>query len=515
MKTAAEVGQREAIEFLERSSTHGPEARPPRRIDTHGSIVFLAGDRAYKMKRAVAFEYMDFSTLERRRRFCDAEIRLNQRGAPGMYLRTVAVTREPGGHLAVGGAGKPIEWLVEMVRFDEDTLFDRMAASGAIEAELTEAMAEMIAAYLEGADVHLEPGASATMAEIVEENARLLEAGAGTVFEAQAIAALAEHSRTEALRLREFSEGRRQTGKVRRCHGDLHLRNLCLFAGRPALFDTIEFNDRLAIVDVLYDLAFLLMDLWHRGLKAEANRVLNRYLESEQDYDGVAGLPLFLSCRAAIRAHVSVPAAEAQSGSQAAEAIRSEGRAYLNLARAFLTPAPAQLVAVGGLSGTGKSVQSRALAPEVGAVPGAVILRSDVRRKAMMGVSPTAPLGPEGYREEVTRAVYEGLRRDADRVLAGGHSVILDAVYARPDERAAVTDLAKNRGVSFQGIWLEAPVATKVARVAAREGDASDAGASVVRAQAEYDTGAIDWIRVSADRPPGKVTENLRGILFP
>ncbi len=502
--------QPEVIEFLETPAAYGVPGVLVQRIDTHGSVVFLAGDRAYKMKRAVGFEYMDFSTLARRKSCCEAEVRLNHRGAPGLYLRALAVTREDDGGLALAGAGAPIEWLVEMIRFDQDTLFDHLAASGGLTPDLIDSAAEMIAAYLDGATVHREAGSADTLPEIVEETARMLAAGAGTVFKSADIDALMQQSRAEAARLGRFLDQRRRDGWVRRGHGDLHLRNLCLYQGKPALFDAIEFNDRLAIVDVLYDLAFLLMDLLRRGLRSAANQILNRHLEHGRDYDSVGALPLFLSSRAAIRAHVAVPAAKAQLDPTAAQSIRAEAREYLALAASFLAPPPPKLVAIGGLSGTGKSVQARALAPHLGADPGAVILRSDVRRKALMGVAPTDRLGPEGYSNEVTRAVYDGIRRDAERVLSAGHSVILDAVYARPQERADVKALAKRLAVPFTGVWLRAPVHVLETRVNRRVNDASDADAKIVAAQSAYDLGPMEWTEVDADGSPSDTTEKIR-----
>lgn len=506
--------QAEVIAFLETPSAYGAPEVPVQRVDTHGSVVFLAGDRAYKMKRAVGFEYMDFSTLARRKSCCEAEVRLNQRGAPGLYLRALAVTREADGALTLGGAGNPVEWLVEMVRFDEGTLFDRLAASGGLTPDLIESAAGMIAAYLDGATVHRETGSADTLPEIVEETARMLAAGAGTVFDPADIDAVIARSRAEAGRLSGFLNQRRRDGWVRRGHGDLHLRNLCVYRGEPALFDAIEFNDRLAIIDVLYDLAFLLMDLLHRGLRAAANHILNRHLEHGQDYDSVAALPLFLSSRAAIRAHVAVPAANAQSDPKAAERIRAEAREYLALAASFLAPPSPKLVAIGGLSGTGKTVQARALAPDLGAAPGAVILRSDVRRKALMGVAPMDRLGPEGYTQDITRAVYDGIRSDAERVLSAGHSVILDAVYARPQERAEVEALAQRLKVPFAGVWLRASAQVLESRVEARINDASDADVKIVRAQCALDVGPIHWTEFHTDGSPTDISAKLRQIIM-
>ncbi|MBT4710506.1 MAG: AAA family ATPase [Alphaproteobacteria bacterium] len=507
------VGQDTVIEFLGTADAYGGQSGAVRRIDTHGSIVFLYQDRAFKMKRAVGFEYMDFSTLKRRRACCEAEVQINEAGAPGLYQRAVPVTQQSDGGLAIGGNGTPVEWLVEMTRFDEATLFDRLAEDDTLTPELINAAAKVIAEYLDGAKIHREPGSSETLGDVVEESARMLAAGEGLVFDATAIRRAVDGARVEAERLSDFLDRRRQGGWVRRGHGDLHLRNIAVHNGVPILFDAIEFNDRLAIVDVLYDLAFLLMDLLHQGMPAAANRILNGHLEHAGGYDSVAALPLFLASRAMIRAHVAVPAAKAQTDPIRAEQIRSDARKYLDLAITFLAPPPPVLVAVGGLSGTGKSVQSRALAPALGAPPGAVVLRSDIRRKSIMGVGPLDRLGPDGYTPDVTVAVYAGILQDAELALSAGHAVILDAVYARPTERAAVNDLAQRLDIPFTGIWLTGIQQTLLERVAARTNDASDADGAIVRAQAEFDTGPMDWTEVEAEGSEHETSANISALL--
>jgi uncharacterized protein len=283
-----------------------------------------------------------------------------------------------------------------------------------------------------------------------------------------------------------------------------------LLDGMPVLFDCLEFDEKLATIDTFYDLAFLLMDLVHRDLGGLAQRLLSGYLDATWDDAGTALLPLFLSCRAAIRAKVEGFAATSDAGG--AEEIDA-ARAYLDLAQRFLAPEPARLVAIGGISGTGKTTLARALAPGLGAAPGAVVLRSDVTRKKLFGVAPTARLDPEAYKEEVSVKVYETLLSRAAYLLNAGHSVIADAVYLEGRDRDRIAEVAAEAGVPFAGLWLTASAETLLARVQGRKGDASDATAKVLEAQLEVDPGPLDWASVDAGGDPDTVAARARDAL--
>jgi predicted kinase len=297
---------------------------------------------------------------------------------------------------------------------------------------------------------------------------------------------------------------RARQGFVRRIHGDLHLGNIVLIEGRPVLFDAIEFSDIIASGDVFYDLAFLLMDLFERGLASAANIVLNRYLIETrriENLDALATLPFFLSMRAAIRAKVTAARLERAADADRRSIARA-ARAYFDFAlRAIAPPRPA-LVAVGGLSGTGKSKLARMLAPAVEPMPGAVVLRSDVERKALFGLSETEKLPGSAYTDEVNARVYATLADKARRIVAAGHSVIADAVFAKPRERAALAEAAKSARVPLQGLFLTADTATRLSRVGVRVRDASDADTAIAQAQEGYDLGHLDWATVDASGTP-------------
>ena len=503
--------QSEIVTFLASPSTHGGAA--VERIETHASIVVLAGTRAWKLKRAVRYDYLDFSTVDRRRAMCEAEVRINRRTAPALYRGVVAVTRQPDGSLALGGSGTPVDWLIEMVRFDQDGLFDRLAARGALDLALMWPLATAIAQFHERAEHRSDHGGAAGMAWVVDGNADgFAEQGAG-ILDPAICAELTRTARDELEHRRQLLDARRDGGFVRQCHGDLHLRNIVLLDGCPTLFDAIEFNDEIACSDVLYDLAFLLMDLWRRQLQRHANVIWNGYLAAMTDPGGVPLLPLFLSCRAAVRAKTSATAANLQTDPARRSELQGTARDYLVMAQRLLHPPPACLIAIGGFSGSGKSTLANALAPLIGAVPGAVVIRSDEIRKRLCGVDPLQRLGPAAYTAALTRRVYATVAHRAAQIIPGGHAAIVDAVYARRADREAIERVAAAARVPFVGVWLEAPESVLIARSEQRRLDASDADAAVIREQIAQDTGVLTWHRIDASRALEDVLRTVTDML--
>jgi uncharacterized protein len=472
---------------------------PVKRIDTHGAVVFLAGERAYKLKRAVKFPYMDFSTVDRRAAMCAAEIEINRRLAPEIYLGTAHVRRRSDGKLALGEVGETdptaIDSLVVMHRFDEDGLLDRMAARGALTPDLMTALGARVARFHDGlAPIRAGFCMPDDYRHSVAADVRQMRE-AGDRLDPPTSEALAA-AMPKALEPNVDLVARRvSAGAVRRCHGDLHLRNIVMLDGEPVPFDAIEFSEKIANIDVLYDLAFALMDLARQGLGALANRLLNEWLWRIAELPGatheeaLALLPMFLSRRAAIRAYVD-SAVTAVSGKDNAPA-----RAYQKAALAFLQPAPPRLLAIGGLSGSGKTTLALKMAPEIGRSPGAVVVRSDVERKRQAGVALEEHMPAGSYSPQASARVYAAVLACAERILRAGHSVVLDAVFAREDERRAAEALAVQVGVPFEGIWLDVPKEVAQARVASRKADASDATPAVVARQFGYDLGRITWQR--------------------
>lgn len=495
---AAAETQAEAVAFLSEPGTYGANVAEVRRIETHISVVFLAGAHAFKLKKAVRYPYLDFSTLEKRRAACEAEIAVNRRAAPMIYRGVVPLARGSGGKLSLGGDGEPVEWLVEMTRFDEDGLFDRLARKGALDRHRIEELAETVAGFHQSAEPKRDVDSAANLAETIAGNAASMAGPAAGAFTADAIARLKDMSDARLAAVRALLDRRRDAGKVRRCHGDLHLGNICLIDGRPVLFDAIEFNETFAVIDALYDAAFLVMDLDHLGARSLAGQFLNRYLDATGDDEGLAALPLFLSLRAAIRAHVGATAARAFKDAAAARARLAEARRYLEEAFAYLEPDKPRLIAIGGLSGSGKSRLACELAPWIGTAPGARVMRSDVVRKQLAGARLHDRLGPGGYTEEMTVRTFAELNRRVEEALRIGRPVVADAVFARPEERDLLAHIAAACGVPFDGLWLEADPAVMECRLGERKADVSDATAEVLRLQRTYDLGRVTWTRIDS-----------------
>ncbi|HEY4986516.1 MAG TPA: AAA family ATPase [Bradyrhizobium sp.] len=478
-----------------------PGAHPSvRRIDTHAASVFLEGSRALKIKRAVRFPFLDYSTLQRRKAACDDEIRINRPFAPQIYHRVVAITQDDDGSLYLDGPGKPIEYAIEMTRFDEQLTLDHLAEAGPLQPALVEATADAIAASHVVAPRKPAQSWIDGIPALIEGNGTALH-GAGC-FPSEQVDDLTRSSLASFAGIRHLLEQRGAQGFVRRCHGDLHLANIVVIAQKPVLFDAIEFNEGIATIDVLYDIAFPLMDLLRYDQTAAANGLLNRYLAITpgDNLAAIASLPLFQSIRAAVRSHV-LRARFDRAGADKATVEKAASR-YFELARRLIHPPAPMLVAVGGLSGTGKSVQARMIAPLLAPLPGAVVLRSDVLRKQLFGTNETDRLPAAAYQPEVSRQIYHMIEQRAGQILSQGHSVVVDAVFAREDERAATEAVAQGLNIPFIGFFLMTNLATRQRRIGHRTADASDATAKIAEFQENYDIGPLGWATIDASGTP-------------
>jgi hypothetical protein len=363
-----------------------------RRIETHAASIFLFEDRVWKLKRPVQLSYLDFSTPAKRHAALAEELRLNRRTAPELYLQLHSITSSEG-ILALDGTGEVVDYVLEMKRFPDGALLADRASPGTLADSVWQRLTQSILRF-HAAEKPV-PGldGAARLRKIVEGNAtsmaripHYLDSEAADALTACHLAAIADNH--------ALLDRRAHDGRIRHVHGDLHLGNIALIDGEPTMFDCIEFDADLATNDVLYDLAFLLMDLWERGMRHEANVVFNYYLDrSPEDEAALALLPLFMSVRATIRAHVMAVQAADRHGDNAA----SRARDYLMLAGQLMEGGAPRLLAIGGLSGTGKSTLARSIGGGIGRAPGARILRSDVLRKRLAGVTPETRLDGSAY----------------------------------------------------------------------------------------------------------------------
>jgi aminoglycoside phosphotransferase family enzyme/predicted kinase len=500
MPTPLEQEQEPVVAFLSSPAAHG--GATVERISTHGAHVFLAGDLALKLKRAVAFSFMDFSTPEKRRCVLEREFALNRVSAPDLYLEIRPVYRRANGAITWTQDGTVVDWVLAMRRFEQADLLDAMATRKAISPALIDEIAAVIAAMHGKAPVIKRDECASFVAVVTDTLAGLRAAR----LDSSVLQALENGLLARCTRLHGHMAGRAAAGFVRRCHGDLHLRNIVLYKGQPTPFDALEFDDNLAIGDVYYDLAFLLMDLDHRDMRSLANRLLGRYAVLTDDLEGLAALPLYMAMRAAIRARVAILRNENSDGG-----IPQECHEYLTLALGYLQPSSSCLVAVGGLSGTGKSAAAYALAGDLQPAPGGIVLRSDVVRKLMFETADTQQLPESAYENTVTDKVYGNLCVKAGRVIAAGYDTVVDAVFALPQQRQAIEEVAAENGVPFQGLWLEAPLEVRKQRISKRVGDASDATVLVAERQESYTIGEISWERVDAARSLDEIHQHCFG----
>ena len=485
--------QTEIFRFLADPATHHID-EPVIRIDTHGAVVFLAGRDVYKVKRAVRFPFMDFSTIAKRRAACENEVIVNRDNAPELYLGAIPITHCDTGLRFGGDPIDAVEWTVHLRRFDENATLDKIAERGQLDLKTIRQLAHtMVSSHARAPNRNMTNAIGSLRRQIEETLASL--AAVPELLGADAVADLGLKLDAAFARAAPLLREREALGFVRRCHGDLHLRNIALVSGKPILFDAIEFNDEFATCDVLYDLAFLLMDLWRRDLKPHANLLFNHYLwacdDEERQIKDLAIIPLFLCLRAAIRAKVSAALYGIEPKRQAE--LVEDARCHFRAARLFLEPAGLHLIAIGGLSGTGKTTLAQALAAQVGKAPGAVHLRSDIERKNLYKVTELEPLPAEAYRNETNAETYERLRHLSLLALQAGASVIVDALHRNTEERSALAEIGRKVNVPLTGFWLEAPIDVRIERVAKRENDASDANEAIVRQQAATETGVVEW----------------------
>jgi aminoglycoside phosphotransferase family enzyme/predicted kinase len=455
--------------------------------------VFLTGEYAYKIKKPVNFGFLDFSTLAQRKHCCEEEVRLNQRLAPDIYLDVVALYG-PADHPQVGGEGEPIEYAVRMRQFDTRQGYDALLARGELALSHMEQTAQVLAAFHAAAAVapqDLPYGSPAAVLEPVRENFAqirpLLEQQLSDPSVLAEFARVQQWSLAQAETLAPAIAARKQGGHVRECHGDLHLRNIIYWQDRVVPFDCIEFNPNLRWIDVVSELAFLLMDLDDHRRPDLARCLLNTYLELSGDYDGLQLLPFYQVYRAMVRAKVaSLRLAQQQPGEAGPAA--AEMAAYIDLAATYTQRGRGRLVITHGLSGSGKTWLTQRLLERTDVIR----LRSDVERKRLFGLAALERGGAaeqQGiYRPQASEATYRHLLAIADRLVCWGYTVVVDAAFLQAGQRALFADFAAGAGIPFRILHCEADPEVqrqRVRRRSERADDASDADLAILDYQLE------------------------------
>jgi aminoglycoside phosphotransferase family enzyme/predicted kinase len=453
-------------------------------LETHLSVVLLAGEYAYKFKKPVDLGFADFSTLEKRRHYCEEELRLNKRLAPDLYLAVVAVcgtAQSP----RIDGDGSPVEYAVKMRRFDRSQQFDRLREQGRLRPEHVDDLCDRVAAFHEGADrapAGSEFGTPETLMRPIRENFASIDEHCTEAAVLELNGHLRDVAESEWRRFRGVFERRKSDGRVRECHGDMHLANIALAGDRALIFDCLEFNPRLRWIDVVSEVAFTLMDLDFGGGRELSSRYLSRYLEHTGDYEGLEVLRFYQMYRAMVRAKVAAIRAAQLHGNDASDKTAdAESLDYLWLAERYSETADTPVaVLMHGLSGSGKSYVAERLVESLGAVR----VRSDVERKRL-AASANEP-DDELYAGDMTRQTYERLAQIASTCVSNGFSVIVDATFLRAEHRKLLTDAAAAAEARTVVVEVTASRPTMERRIE-RRGDAgrdpSDATTAILEMQ--------------------------------
>lgn len=459
-----------------------PVTEPILLIQTHVSYVFLAGDYAYKVKKPVNFGFLDFSTLEARKHFCSEEFRMNQPNAPEIYLEVLPIT-QTGDKFVLGGASEPVEYVLKMCQFPQEALFIEMFEQGKLTEGHMEELGRVVAQFhakAETNDYIRSFGEVPKIREAIDENYQQTEKYIGGPQTQQQFDETKDFTDRFFEQQQELFATRRENNSIRECHGDLHLRNICLWHDKIQLFDRIEFNEPFRFVDVMYDVAFAVMDLEARGSKNLGNAFLNTYVEQTGDWEGLQVLPLYLSRQAYVRAKVTsfllddsgVP----DEAKQEAAAVASD---YYRLAWEYTKRNEGRLILMSGLSGSGKTTVARHLARRLGAIH----LRSDAVRKHLAGI----PLEQQGEDELYTPAMsektYGRLLELGIKLASQGFAVILDAKYDRQGFREEAIARSQSSQLPVHIIHCTAPEDVLRDRLLSRTGDVSDATADLLTQQ--------------------------------
>lgn len=444
-----------------------PVSEPIPLIQTHISYILLTGDYAYKVKKPMDFGFLDFTTLDLRQHFCQEELRMNQRGAPGIYLEVLPIVQQ-GDRFALGGDGEPVEYVLKMKQFPQDRLLSSLFERGELTAELMERLGRAVAEFhrITPTTDHIRSyGPAERVREAFDENYEQTEAYIGGPQTEKQFDQTKAYTDRFFLERAALFQRRIDQDKIRECHGDLHLRNICYWNDQLLLFDCIEFNEPFRFVDTMFDIAYAVMDLDALGRSDLANAYLNTYLEETGDWEGMLVLPIYLNRQAYVRAKVS---SFLLSDPGAPEVVKAEAEKtaanYYRLAWDYTRPRQGQLILMSGISGSGKSTVARQLARQINAIH----IRSDAVRKHLAGISIHERGGDEIYTPEMSDKTYARLQELGLLLAEQGYTVILDAKYDRQTYRHQAIEAAQAQQIPMQILHCTAPVGVIQDRVEQR-----------------------------------------------
>ncbi|MFT6558251.1 AAA family ATPase [Sneathiella sp.] len=458
-------------------------------IETHGATVLLGPTVALKIKKAVHFDHMNYSTLSQRKYFCDKEVAINQNGARGLYHGVIALYRS-NEEFSLTPSQEIVEYAVKMQRFPKGSRLDERVQTGNFPVVIQDKLSDTLASFHLKAEIIDDSAKIPTFATVIEQNFHQLDHFCPELLSQDAVDDFRENLINDADRLSPLFQKRQQDGWIRAGHGDLHLQNICVLNDQPLLFDAIEYQDDFVISDVLYDVAFLIMDLWYRDQKMPANRIFNRYLgkigwtTSVTPLEALQALPFFMSMRAGIRTHVAGNRYRQAAQPDQKAVLSEQTKSLFEAACAYQRSDRPSLIAIGGYSGSGKSTLAERLAPEIGTTaPGAIRLRSDVLRRQLIDWDDYSPMPQWAYTPQMSEKTYSLMARNARAILQAGHSVIVDAVLDRPTDQQQFKELAASLNVPFHGLWLSVNKDNMKDRINKRTRDASDATVDILDKQ--------------------------------
>ena len=457
-------------------------------IETHISWVILTGDFAYKIKKPVDFGFLNFSTLEKRHSCCLNELRLNRRLAPAIYLAVVSISGTADKPV-ITSSGEAIEYAVKMAQFPQSAQLDLMLAAGKLNAEQMDAIARMVANFHQNIKIAVDSmdyGNNDIIYQPAEENFSQIREHLNITLYASTLAVLQSWSKSTFENLKFIFEQRKRDGFVRECHGDMHLRNLVWLDTGPTAFDCIEFNSHLRWIDVISEVAFLVMDLQDRQQHQLANRFLNCYLEVSGDYAGLSILPFYLCYRALVRAKVDALRLEQKNITQEGrQQILTEFESYLQLATTYTDDSTPKLIIMRGLSASGKSTISQQLVDAIAMIR----IRSDVERKRLFSILLNSnekvanKINAGIYSRQASQKIYEKLLQLTSRVIDSGYSVIVDATFLNYEQREPFQQLAERLNITYIILEITAPEKILRQRIVKRGNDVSDADLAVLEHQ--------------------------------